>query len=329
VSTGDREGADPSGSAHEPGPRPGTGREPGRSRLPASGRIPQLEAAVLSASPLVRRWIWQPRIDSTQRLARELARAEAPGLVVLADVQSAGQGREGRIWFSPRRAGLWLSIIVGSARPESEWPMLTSLAALAVRQALAGATGLPAGIKWPNDVFCRGRKIAGILADVVAGSGGGRGIVLGLGLNIAQQESDFPPELYGRATSVRIETGRVWDRAPLLEALLGALDCGLRRFEAGGAAAIRPELRAAALLLGRRVRVRAARGEEVAGLVLDIGEVGELVLETAAAGRPAPERPASERLAPGRPAPEQPASERTTVAGGTILAIDPPLDQEV
>ena len=277
-------------------------RQGGDPRRHATGQAPQLEAAVLSASPLVRRWIWQTEIDSTQRLACELARGEGPGLVVLADAQSAGHGREGRDWFSPRGVGLWLSIIVGSARSRAEWPMLTALAALALRQALAGAAGLPAGIKWPNDVLCRGRKIAGVLADVVARPGGGYGIVLGLGLNIAQHEEDFPPDLRGLATSVRIETGREQDRAPLLEALLGALDCGLRRFEDGGAAALRPDLRAAALLLGRRVTVRVARGGEVTGLALDVGEVGELVLEDA-------------------------AGERTSIAGGTVLAVDPPLDR--
>ncbi len=280
-----------------------TGRSAGDdARQDAAEGAPQLEAAVLSASPLVRRWIWRSQIDSTQRLACQLARAEAPGLAVLADAQSAGHGRDGRTWFSPRGAGLWLSIIVGSARPQAEWPTLTSLAALALRQALAGAAGLPAGIKWPNDVFCRGRKIAGVLADVVAGPAEGRSIVLGLGLNIAQREGDFPPELQGLATSVRMEAGQELDRAPLLEALLGALDCGLRRFEAGGAAALRPELRSAALLLGRRVTVQVARDEERTGLALDVGEVGELVLEDAA-GR------------------------RTAIAGGTILAIDPPLER--
>jgi BirA family transcriptional regulator, biotin operon repressor / biotin---[acetyl-CoA-carboxylase] ligase len=272
--------------------------------MEAPPRIPEPEAAVLGGSPLVRRWIWRPETDSTQREARDLARSEGPGLLILADAQTAGHGRDGRTWFSPRGAGLWMSMLLGSARPQEEWPGLTSLAALALRQALARAAGLPAGIKWPNDVFCRGRKIAGVLADVTGGPDGRPAIVLGVGLNIAQEEGDFPPELRGRATSVRIETGQIYPRAVLLEALLAALDCWWRRFEAGGAAVLHPHLREAAVLIGRRVTVRLVRGALIAGRVEEIGAVGELELVTDAGAR-------------------------ETVAGGTVLSIDPPLDQGV
>jgi len=271
-------------------------------RHPAGGQVPEREAAVLSASPLVRRWIWRPVTDSTQREARDLAPREGPGLLILADAQTAGRGREGRSWFSARGVGLWLSMILGSAQPQAQWPGLTSLAALAVRQALARAVGLPAGIKWPNDVVCRGRKIAGVLADVTGGPGGGQVIVLGLGLNIAQQEGDFPPELRGLATSARIETGADHPRAVLLEAVLEALDCWLRRFEAGGAAVLEPHLREAALLLGRQVTVRLAGGAVITGRAVGIGPVGQLELLTD-------------------------AGDRETVAGGTVLEVNPPLDR--
>ncbi len=260
---------------------------------------PPTIAAVLGASPLVHHWIWCDRVDSTQRLAIEEAASAGGGLVVLADHQMAGRGREGRTWFSPGALGLWLSIVLEPSQPPDQWPVLTSLAALALRQALARAAGLAAGIKWPNDVCWGGRKIAGVLADTARGPRGQQ-VVLGLGLNVGQGPRDFPDDLRSTATSVKMASGRQLGRAELLEALLESLDCRLQRFEQEGAAALRPELREAALLLDRTVRVRSTGGGIVTGRMEDVGPLGEMVLRIATGGC-------------------------ETISGGTVLDVDPPL----
>ncbi len=273
------------------------------------GRGPDLNrdelARIAAGSPLVQRWIWEEQIDSTQRLARERA-WEGPGLLVVADEQLGGRGRMGRQWFSPRGQGLWLSIVLSPARPVEEWPLVTSLAGLALRDCLVSAVCLLSGLKWPNDVYCKGRKLAGVLADVVASGP----LVLGVGLNVGQAEVDFPSALRDRAISVHMaEVGGATSRPRLLEAFLESLAVWLERFDAGEGGVdgpIHTALREAALLRGRRVRIAKAEDAEsleaaISGRVVDIGPLGELILE-----------------------PEG-AAGQIRVASGMVVACEPPL----
>ncbi|MCK4305604.1 MAG: biotin--[acetyl-CoA-carboxylase] ligase [Candidatus Eisenbacteria sp.] len=279
---------------------------------------------ILAASPLVRRWVWHAQIDSTQCLARELAVSEGPGLLVLADTQTAGRGRMGRSWFSPRHAGLWLSMVVGLQRPAQEWPLVTSLAALALREAVEVGAGLLCALKWPNDLIHRGRKLAGILADV----GPGDAVVLGVGLNVGQRVTDFPPELRDRAGSILTETGQLRPRGCFLEAFLEALARWLERFEEGAGEEIRAALREASLLMGRTVCVRQLGGvsgrqeSSVRGRVCDIGVLGELILEPLDASRAVSEweNSAGETEGAGT------GAGRVTVSSGVLLEIDPPIE---
>lgn len=269
-------------------------------------------ARLLKASPLVRRWVWEETIDSTQRLARELGAAEGCGLLVVADAQTRGRGRMGHDWFSPRGMGLWMSIVLALRRPAQEWPLLTSLGALALRQTLACVSGLPSVIKWPNDLLCRWRKIAGVLAEV-----GPKGMVtLGVGLNVSQGEGDFGPDLRANATSILIETGRRFGRRRLLAAYIEALASWLSRFEAGGPEVIRPALREASVFMGRRICVAAPEPDgdarAVIGRVCDIGPLGELILE--------PENSTERRLLEGG---------RVAVSSGNVLWADPPIEEPI
>ena len=133
--------------------------------------------------------------DSTNDLARRAGDdGIAEGLVIFAESQRAGRGTQGRQWSSPPSQGLWFSVLL---RPEAvtveRWPELTFCAALAVAETAEYATGLPARIKWPNDVLLRDRKVAGILVECHHRQSPGF-VVLGIGLNVLQRPEDFDPE---------------------------------------------------------------------------------------------------------------------------------------
>lgn len=142
------------------------------------------------------------RTDSTNVRARELAAAGAPhGTVVTAAEQTHGRGRQNRSWTAPRGKALLYSAIV---RPLDRSQLLALAAALAVCEAAEQiASGLRCQLKWPNDVQIADRKLAGILIEARPQAAGGDGwAVIGVGLNLAIEAGEFPPELRGAATSL-------------------------------------------------------------------------------------------------------------------------------
>jgi len=158
-------------------------------------------------------------VDSTNDRAREWLDAGGPdGLVVLAGEQTAGRGRRGRSWSSPPGMGLYLSVGCRPELPSGSAGWLTFLGAVAAAEALRGS-GVEAEIRWPNDLDARGRKIAGVLAESRFDGTRLASAVVGIGINVGQRPDDFPPDMSARATSVRLERGKV----PPAEALAGDL----------------------------------------------------------------------------------------------------------
>jgi BirA family biotin operon repressor/biotin-[acetyl-CoA-carboxylase] ligase len=150
------------------------------------------------------------RTDSTNERARELARAGAPhGTLVTAAEQSAGRGRQGRSWSAPAGRALLCSLVLRDP------PRLLPLAA---GVAVASLAGPGARVKWPNDVLLDGRKVAGILVEGRPQEGWA---VLGVGVNVALREEDFPDELRGRAGTLGLAPAEI---EPALERLLGVLE---------------------------------------------------------------------------------------------------------
>jgi BirA family biotin operon repressor/biotin-[acetyl-CoA-carboxylase] ligase len=227
-----------------------------------------------------RRIEWRAEIDSTQRLARELARAGAEeGTCVIAEAQSAGRGRLGRTWHSPPGTNLYCSVVLRPPLAPAAVPQLALVAGVAVAAAVAETTTLPAEIKWPNDVLVGGRKVAGILTELEAELERVRFVIVGIGVNL--NTTAFPAELADRATSLALAIGRPVDRAAFTGRLLAALEERYGRFLAGGFAAVRAEWEARSALTGRTVRVQGPEGA-VAGRVLGVDDAGALRLLTAA-----------------------------------------------
>jgi BirA family transcriptional regulator, biotin operon repressor / biotin---[acetyl-CoA-carboxylase] ligase len=213
--------------------------------------------------------IGSPRVhyracDSTNERARELALAGAPhGTLVTAAEQSAGRGRQGRSWSARAGSALLMSVVLRELEPT-----LPLAAAVAVCEACESLAAVHCAIKWPNDVWIDDRKLAGILVEGRPQEGW---VVLGIGLNVATAEDEFPEELRSSATSLRIEMGEPPPGERVLAELLGALD---RRLGAP-AQAVLEAWRARDALLGRSVRWQ--NGE---GTAAGIDDDGTLLVDT-------------------------------------------------
>jgi BirA family transcriptional regulator, biotin operon repressor / biotin---[acetyl-CoA-carboxylase] ligase len=155
---------------------------------------------------------------STQRL---LEGDEGEGATVATDLQTHGRGRLGRRWEAPAGRALLFSVLLHPTPPMALWPELSLVAGDAVAAALRDATGVVAELSHPNDVLVDGRKVAGILAEATSGR-----VVLGIGVNVNQTAAELPAETPKPPTSLRLETGLEWERAPLLAAVLLELERG-------------------------------------------------------------------------------------------------------
>jgi BirA family biotin operon repressor/biotin-[acetyl-CoA-carboxylase] ligase len=204
---------------------------------------------------------WRAEVDSTQLLARELARAGAEeGTMVIAETQTAGRGRLGRIWHSPAGANVYCSVLLRPAMPPAAVPQLALVAGLSVARAIEGL-GLAPALKWPNDVLLDGRKVVGILTEMEAELERVHVVIAGIGVNVNVAAADLPDYLRDVATSLAIAAGRPIDRVGFTADLVAALEADYRRFVEGGFAAVREEYERRSALTGRLVTVRSSDGE--------------------------------------------------------------------
>jgi BirA family biotin operon repressor/biotin-[acetyl-CoA-carboxylase] ligase len=233
----------------------------------------------LRGSDFVRRLVVVERTASTHEDARRLAAEGAPsGTVVVADAQSAGQGRRGRSWFSPSGLGVYLSVVI---RPSGRSPVLTHwtlAASLAACEACIDGTGASVGIEWPNDLVHGGRKLAGILTSARSAGRAAEELVVGTGFNVNHTERDFPPELAPRATSLRIALGgSVVDRERLAALYLRRLATCAQALENGGAGELLEHwARRAPRASGARVEVRPEGQPSFDGTTRGIDPAGAL-----------------------------------------------------
>jgi BirA family biotin operon repressor/biotin-[acetyl-CoA-carboxylase] ligase len=202
-------------------------------------------------------------LDSTNERAKQLAGEGAPhGALVTADEQTAGRGRQGRRWTAPPGSALLMSVLLRGL--EKRHALLPLTASVAVCEAVE----VPCAIKWPNDVWIEGRKLAGILVEGRPQEGWA---VLGIGLNVGIEEQQFPAELRDSATSLSM-AGAAPPRDELLELLLNSLDAWVE----APAGEILEAWRERDALLGSEVRWEGGEGT-AAG----IEDSGALLVDTA------------------------------------------------
>lgn len=160
---------------------------------------------------------YHPLLDSTNRLAKELAwQGAAPGTVVQAAQQSAGRGQYERSFLSPL-GGLYFSLILRPTLQAQEVAMVTLAAGLGCRDAISDQCQLRTRIKWPNDLYCKEKKIAGILSECCMPlDGAAHAVIVGVGLNVNSTVADFPEELRVIVTTLRECSGTSQNMAALL-----------------------------------------------------------------------------------------------------------------
>jgi BirA family biotin operon repressor/biotin-[acetyl-CoA-carboxylase] ligase len=206
-------------------------------------------------------------------LARAGAGEDIRGAVLLAEHQSAGRGRNGRTWSAPAGSQIAMSVGVDvAAVPPDAWGWLPLLTGVAVVDALRDGCGVPAGLKWPNDVLVDGRKLAGILAEVAAPAAT---VIVGLGLNVTMTAAEVPDPA---ATSLRMLGSPLLDRNILVDNILRALSGHIRRWSstAGTDPTLAAEYRGYSLTLGTKVKATMPGGREVVGKAEAIDQHGRL-----------------------------------------------------
>jgi len=225
---------------------------------------------------------WYEDVGSTNDVVLSWADAGGEeGLVAIADAQTNGRGRLGRVWSSPPGAGIYLSVLFRPAR--SVLPLLTLAAGVAVTDAMQAAAGLAVSLKWPNDVCISARqnrwmKLAGILAEAGTPSSGPNYAIVGVGINV--RTAIYPPDVAARATSLEAELGRPVDRATLVIECLAALAARYEQLKGYGDAQILGDWRRrASATIGRPVEFD-ADGTVVRGVAHGIDDVGALLVET-------------------------------------------------
>lgn len=212
--------------------------------------------------------------DIVEKLARDGVKE---GVAVFAEAQTRGRGRLGRRWISPARKGLWFSILLRPRLRPQAVTQITIAAATALARSVESHTGLAVSIKWPNDLLLRGKKVAGILTEMSGELDQVKYVILGIGVDVNVDQ--FPAELRQIATSLRIETEELVDRAALAAEILRQLDRQYARVCAGQFETIANEWEERCTTIGRDVIIVAGQ-RRVQGRAEALDQDGALLVRT-------------------------------------------------
>ena len=220
--------------------------------------------------------IWYDVTDSTNDQAKTLIRqGAAHGTVLIADHQTSGRGRLGRSFSSPACHGVYMSVILRLKTPADQLMHLTCAAAVAACDAVESATGLRPGIKWTNDLVFGGRKLAGILTELVI-TPEETAAIIGIGINCTQEATDFPEEIRSFAGSLSMVCGHSVDRAAVAAALVEAFYKMANNLERKQE--MLESYRRDCITLGKQISI--VKGDEIRhGYALSIDDDGALIVE--------------------------------------------------
>lgn len=225
-----------------------------------------------------KRILFLEETDSTNLEARRHVREEgAHGLLVIAGRQTAGRGRRGRSWHSSSEGGIFMSLLLKPECRTEQASMLTLVAAEAAAEAAEEQCGQAVGIKWPNDLVMRGRKVCGILTEMTLDGREMEAVIIGIGLNVNMTE--FPSEVAERATSLRLETGRMLEKEKIIGSFLEKFEKYYTIFlEDGDLKRIRPAYEQRLVNKDEKVRILDPGGEYEAH-ALGITPGGQLLVK--------------------------------------------------
>lgn len=231
----------------------------------------------LSTKVVGRHIVYRERVDSTNNVAKKLADEGAPeGTIVVAEEQTGGRGRINRLFLSPFAKGVWFSLILRPNIPPMEVSKMTLLAAVAVARAIRHHGLTDCGIKWPNDILVKGRKMVGILTELNGSAEKVNYIIMGIGVNTGITAEDLSKDLQPIVTSFAREGVRV-SRLALLETLLKEIEGLYQTVCRDGFAPVLAEWRALSCMLGQDVTVTSI-DKTFSGKAVDIDENGNLLV---------------------------------------------------
>ena len=214
--------------------------------------------------------------SSTNDVALSLAeKYNSEGIVILTEGQTKGRGRLGRTWFFLPQKCILCSIILKSNILSERLNLLTIGVSVAISKAIREVTSLLAYIKWPNDVIIKGKKVCGILAEKRKTKTGF--IVIGFGINVNLNKEDLPPDLCGKATSLKMECSKKVSRVELVQKVLFEIEKVYLYLEKGEGSLMFEEWKEMSSILGKQVRA-ILQNEVVEGQALGIDPDGALIL---------------------------------------------------
>ena len=216
-------------------------------------------------------------LDSTNICAKRMAEEGAPnGTLVIADKQTAGRGRCGRVWETPKGTAIAMTLLMRpNLRPEKA-SMLTLVMGMAVTRAVNELYSLNCQIKWPNDIIINGKKLVGILTEMSTQIDYINHVTIGVGINVNLTE--FPEEIRETATSLRLECGHVVKRAPLIAAVMKRFEQNYTIFlEHGDLSGLKERYSELLVNKDREVRILGAK-EQYNAYALGINQTGELIV---------------------------------------------------
>lgn len=218
-------------------------------------------------------------LQSTNETARVLAEKGAEkGTIILSEEQLNGRGRLGRNWVSPYGRGIWMSIILKPTISPIETSQLTLVAGVAVTESIRGLTGLPALIKWPNDILINNKKVCGILTESKVEIDVVHYVIIGIGINVNLDKSNFPEDIRAKATSLKIENGgNSISRVALLQQVLSNFEHYYLQYLKEGFGTIRHQWKKYSITFDRYITIQTIK-RKLVGLVLDIDQNGALVV---------------------------------------------------
>lgn len=218
-------------------------------------------------------------LGSTNNKAKELALSNVPhGTVIISEEQTEGRGRLGRNWSSPKFKGIWLSIILRPDTDPLNVPKVTQVGAAAVIKAL-NELDINAYVKWPNDIILNEKKVCGILTEMSGELNKVNYVVMGIGINVNTDSSDFPEELKNTATSISLETGKYIKRKELVSKLLNSFELLYDEFEKEETIKTSVSIcKKNSILLGKEIKI-INRGKETYARAVDLSDEGELMVQ--------------------------------------------------
>ncbi|MEA2040328.1 MAG: biotin--[acetyl-CoA-carboxylase] ligase [Thermodesulfobacteriota bacterium] len=221
--------------------------------------------------------VFHEKLDSTNTLTKDLAAGGAPeGTLVLAEEQTAGRGRMGRPWLSPRYANLLFSVLLRPHLKADQVFILTMTFALAASDGVEAVSGLKPMIKWPNDLYLGPKKLGGLLTEFSVKGKSADYVVLGLGLNVNWHPSDRESILYP-ATSIREETNKKISREELLTGILVQFEDSYRDVTLRMSDQFYKKWNERSMLFKKKVEIETVDGR-ICGEALRINRNGALII---------------------------------------------------